>query len=91
MNIVFALENIKNFHHSNKLREAVETFIATQCINKHEIKVMNEAFKAIDINGDGKISKEELLVYYSKYFPDENAEVDVDSIMKEVDTYNNGY
>ena len=90
-NMISVFTNLKSFFNSNKLRDAVQTFIATQCISAHDTKKLTEAFKAIDTNGDGKLSKEELLSHYIKAIGYENAEEEVDKIMSSVDTDNNGF
>jgi calcium-dependent protein kinase len=90
-NLVSAFQNLRGFRNSNKLRDAVQTFIATQCISVHDSKTLKEVFKTIDTNGDGKLSKEELLMHYKKVMGDDHAEEEVTQIMKEVDTDNNGY
>ncbi|OMJ70954.1 hypothetical protein SteCoe_30949 [Stentor coeruleus] len=90
-NLVSAFQNLRGFRNSNKLRDAVQTFIATQCISAHDSKALKEVFKTIDTNGDGKLSKEELLSHYKKVMGDDHAEEEVSQIMKEVDTDNNGY
>ena len=89
--IVNAFENLRNFHKCNKLRDAVQTFIATQCISAQEGRELTEAFKMIDTNGDGKLSREELLEHYKTVMLSSSPEKEVDTIMKEVDTDENGY
>lgn len=90
-NLVYAFQNLKDFRNSNKLRDAIQTFIATQCISAHDSKILKEVFKTIDTNGDGKLSKEELLIHYKKVMGDMHAEEEVNHIMNEVDTDNNGF
>lgn len=89
--IKLAMENLKNFHSSNKLRDAVRTFITTQCLSSQDTKQLREVFRAIDINDDGKLSKEELLKHYEKCMGSEHAHEEVEKIMSEVDTDNNGF
>ena len=89
--MISVFKNLKNFSNSNKLRDAVHTFIATQCISAHDTKKLTEVFKTIDINGDGKISKEELLTHYIKIMGYENAEEEVTKIMSILDTNKSGF
>lgn len=86
-----ALNNLRNFHNTNKLRDAVHTFIATQCLSAQDTKELREVFRAIDINGDGKLSKEELLNHYNHYMGSEHAQEEVSKIMSQVDSDNNGF
>lgn len=45
----------------------------------------------MDVNGDGKLSREELLEAYSKEFSIEEADEKVENIMKLVDIDNSGF
>lgn len=44
----------------------------------------------LDLNGDGKLSREELIAGYSKILPMESAVKEVDKIMKVIDKNDNG-
>ncbi|CAG9314706.1 unnamed protein product [Blepharisma stoltei] len=85
------LSNLRNFHASSKLRDAVHTFIATQCMAPQDTKGLKEIFLIIDKNGDGKLSKEDLIDQYTEILGAEEAGREVAKIMKEVDTDKNGF
>jgi calcium-dependent protein kinase len=55
-----ALQNMKNFKSSSKLQQATYAFIASQLISKEEKVQIDKIFKAMDDNGDGKLSKKEI-------------------------------
>jgi calcium-dependent protein kinase len=57
--------------------------------SSEEIKNIKKAFKELDVNQDGAISKEELLVGYKKLYGAEAEEM-VERIFKEVDVNNDG-
>ncbi len=63
-----ALSNLKNFRADQKLKQATFAFIASQLLTKNEKENLAKIFKAIDKNGDGKLSKEEILDGYDKFF-----------------------
>ena len=86
-----ALSKLQSFHSTNKLRDAVHTFITTQCVSLKETRILREVFKTIDKNGDGKLSIEELIEQYSQTMTVEEATKESERIMKEVDTDNNGF
>lgn len=86
-----ALGGLSNFQQSSKLRDAVNTFITTQCVSVADTKELRKVFKAMDTNGDGKLSREELLDYYSKEMGQEQANEEVNRIMTQVDTDNSGF
>eukprot|EP00828_Plagiopyla_frontata_P002481 TRINITY_DN10391_c0_g2_i1.p1 TRINITY_DN10391_c0_g2~~TRINITY_DN10391_c0_g2_i1.p1 ORF type:complete len:107 (+),score=17.15 TRINITY_DN10391_c0_g2_i1:185-505(+) len=58
--------NLAKFTSFNKLRTAIYTFIATQILTNQEIVELTEAFKKIDLDGDGTLSKSELIQGYEK-------------------------
>ena len=86
-----ALSNLKNFRFASLLRDAVNTYITTQYISASDTKQLREVFRAMDKNGDGKLSKEELLEEYTRIMGEEDALEEVERIMKEVDSDYNGF
>jgi calcium-dependent protein kinase len=59
-----ALSNLKTFRADQKLKQATFAFIASQLLTKNEKENLAKIFKAIDKNGDGKLSKEEIFDGY---------------------------
>jgi len=47
-------------------------------------------FQLLDLNGDGKLSREELITGYQKILGLENAEIEVEAILNAVDNNNSG-
>lgn len=86
-----ALKNLKNFRSTSILRDAVNTFITTQFISASDTKDLREVFRKMDKNGDGKLSREELLEEYTKIMEESEAQAEVERIMHEVDSDNNGF
>ena len=85
-----SLERLSSFHISQKLQNAVLTFIGSQLCHDQDMQEIAELFRALDKNGDGKISKDELLqVYQAKDFSILCA--NPEKIMKEVDSNNSGF
>ena len=78
-------QNLQEFNSRNKLHGAITAFISSQVISNRDTKHIREAFKALDINSDGKISKDELAQGLA-----ENPEL-VLQIMHKVDTDQNGF
>lgn len=86
-----SLANLSIFDSQNKIKDAVRTFIASQLISSEETKQAKEIFRALDENGDGKLSKQELIVGYSAIIGEVEAVNTVEKIMSHVDTDNNGF
>ena len=86
-----SLDSLKGFRVEQKLQHAVLTFIASQLINKEESKKLSETFRNIDKNGDGKLSREELLEAYKMTMGKEAALEEVEHIMKTVDVNGSGF
>jgi len=85
-----ALSNLRGFRAEEKLKQAALTFIVSQLVNKEEMDQMEKAFKALDKNKDGKLSKEEILEGYQEYFGKPIDEDEVNNMMKMVDTDGSG-
>jgi calcium-dependent protein kinase len=79
------LENLKNFNTKAKLKEAVHIFIASQIASYDDLKFFKDCFVKIDLDGDGKLNKEELVEEYCKNMPREQAEALAQSIVLKLD------
>lgn len=84
-----ALHNLKEFRAEKKLQQAAITFIVSQLASKEEMDELQKAFKALDINKSGVLSREELLIGYKELMGD-LAEAEVDRIMALADTDKSG-
>ena len=85
------MTNLKAFRTEVKLQHAVLTFISSQLISREEAKKLAEHFKALDKNGDGKLSREELLEAYKNTMGYDAALEEVEKIMQQVDSNNSGF
>ena len=77
------------FHRKSKLHDAITAFISSQIITTQETKELRSLFKSLDINGDGKLSKEELVSGFS--VGDESQVEFISEIMAQVDLDKNGF
>lgn len=84
------LDNLRNFSGSSKLKQAALAFIASHLTKDEEKRDLDKIFKEIDINGDGNLSKEEVLLGYEKHFGVETTEEQVDEMFAKIDLDGNG-
>jgi len=85
---ISALQNLKQFRAERKLQEATWVFLVSYLSSREERSQLLQTFQMLDTNGDGKLSREELIAGYQKIMGLSSAEAEVDAIMKAVD--NNG-
>jgi calcium-dependent protein kinase len=71
------------------MQQAAITFIVSQLAGKEEMQELSKAFKQLDKNSDGKLSREELIEGYRDILGD-LAEDEVDRIMKFADADGSG-
>jgi calcium-dependent protein kinase len=88
---ISALSNLKNFRADQKLKQATFAFIASQLLTKSEKENLGKIFKAIDVNGDGKLSKDEILEGYTKFFGKTMEREDILKMFDSVDIDKSGF
>ncbi len=87
------LKNLADFSTRNKLKQAILTFIVTQMTSTAEKDELQRTFQSLDKDGNGVLTKEELIEGYRKVFADkkEQADIEVARIIEEVDINHSGY
>jgi calcium-dependent protein kinase len=63
-----ALNNLISFHSHAVIKAATLTYIGSQLLGKEEREELARVFRKLDANGDGKLSKEEILTGYQTHF-----------------------
>jgi len=86
-----ALSNLKTFRADQKLKQATFAFIASQLLTKSEKENLAKIFKAIDKNGDGKLSKEEIMEGYDLFFGKNLDKADIEKMFDAVDIDQSGF
>jgi calcium-dependent protein kinase len=84
---VDTLANFKNFHYKTKLQRALYYFMANNLASEEEKQALTKTFKALDTNGDGVLSRDEIKKGYKKTSGITNAELD--ALLKQVDSNEN--
>lgn len=90
-NDTLALKNISNFRTKQKLQQVVLVYIANNALSKERLSEMSQTFQHLDKDGDGKISKEELIEAYLQFMSQAKAIKEVEAIMQSIDTNNSGF
>jgi len=88
------INNLKSYKIDYKLQEAAIAIIVHNLPHSDEIKELEQAFRKIDVNKDGKLTKEELFNGFSNIFPDktkEENETEIGRIFQNIDADKNGY
>lgn len=85
-----AIQNLKKFNANTKMQQAALKFITTQLVSKQEQEELMKVFQALDKNGDGKLTKEELLQGYSQTMDVATAQEEMKKVMELADTDLNG-
>lgn len=75
-----ALNNLKSFRADQKLKQATFAYMSSQLINKNEKEYLSKVFRALDKNGDGRLSKQEILDGWSNEFGKPISKDEVDKI-----------
>ena len=86
-----ALANLKTFRADQKLKQATFTYIASQLLSKSEKDQMSKIFKQLDANGDGKLSRDEIMNGYEEYFGKAMSAEDVEKMFMSADTDHSGF
>lgn len=85
------LKNMKNFDAGEKFQQATIAYIVHFLFPSDEIEELKKVFKAIDKNGDGRITYDELTKCFEKVFGKEILTVELNRIIEEVDGDANGF
>lgn len=84
-----SLDNMKRFKRNRKFEQATISFIINQLISKDERNELQKQFQEWDVNGDGVLSKEEIVEGYKKTYGTVDLD-EIDNMIKSVDLDGNG-
>lgn len=85
-----SLSNMAKFHANSKLKQATLAFIASQLLLIEEKEVIDEVFRALDTNSDGKLTPDEIKSGYKEFYDKELTDEEVHDIVKRVNFRGNG-
>ncbi|KAM3135846.1 hypothetical protein pb186bvf_012099 [Paramecium bursaria] len=89
------LKNLTEFRAKSKIKQALLTFMASQMISQKEVEQLQRMFRALDENGDGTLSRDELITAFQKKINDqdkivENMETRINNIIDQIDINQSG-
>lgn len=85
-----AFSNLQSFRADQKLAQATYIFIVSYLTTKEEKESLMQLFRTLDKNGDGYLSKEELIEGYTKIYGERQAREMTAHLMATVDTNRSG-
>ena len=89
-NVQTSLTHLGVFAPQEQLRNLFFSYIAVNFSTKEELRSMEEAFRALDKDGDGKLTRDELFQALVKAVPHYTALAFTDEIMRRVDLSKTG-
>lgn len=92
LNLKTTFAQLAGYRKGFKLQQAAIAFIVHNMPPTEEIRNITATFRHIDENGDGRITKNELVKGFKLYNPSiSDPEAEVENIFSTIDTDNNGY
>lgn len=85
-----SLAGLKSFNASFKLKQCVCCLIASQLLPKEDRDEINQVFRAIDLDCDGKLTAENFKLSYKSNFGVDLSDEDVQAIFQEVNYSGSG-
>ena len=85
------ISNIKTFRAEKKLQQAALAFIVHNLAKREDVRELKNVFLAFDLNGDGRLTKDELIQGMTQVMTKGEAIEDVERIMSTIDVDKNGY
>lgn len=84
-------ENLRKFQTNQKLQQACVKYIVHNMLKKDEIEEYRKIFSKFDLNGDGRLSKEELIAGFSLTMSPAEAKMEVERLISDIDGDKNNF
>lgn len=84
------LLRLRKFRSSQKLKQAILAFIVSQSSSENENSSILETFKALDSDGDGILSKEDINQGFKKFTDEKTAKQEAERVFEILDFDKNG-
>jgi calcium-dependent protein kinase len=83
------LNDLQSFKIKQKMQQAALTYMANHLVSESELKTLNNVFKQLDVDNNGKLSKQELLEGY-KDIDGKMSIADLEKLFEAADADNSG-
>jgi calcium-dependent protein kinase len=90
MTLEDAMQSLKTFHAGSRLKQAMHTFFIKNLLTDNEIHTLEQQFKGFDKNGNGKLSRDELIAGFREVKGIDFNEKEIDQLIKNVDLNGSG-
>ena len=85
------VQRMMRFKGECQLKDALFTFICNHMLTEEDIKALREAFIALDRNGDGKLSREELIAGMQGSTPFGVSDLSINMLFDHIDKDHSGF
>lgn len=85
-----ALVSLKAFHSGSRLKQAVHSFFVKNLLTEKELQTLEHQFKAFDKNGNGLLTRDELITGFREIKGIDFNEKEIDKLIKKVDLNGSG-
>ena len=82
--------NLASFSAQQKLKQATYTFIVSQLLTKDEKEKVDSIFRAMDVDCDGKLSRDEIKASWNEHFGQDLGNKELETIFQQVDSDESG-
>lgn len=82
--------NLASFSAQQKLKQATYTFIVSQLLTKDEKESVDSIFRAMDVDCDGKLSRDEIKHSWNEHFGQDLGKEELETIFLQVDSDESG-
>lgn len=84
-----AIDSLKEFKVNQKMQQATLTYIVTHMVTSEDTEALDEIFKQLDTDNNGKLSLDELKQGCEQVYP-EMTEAQITKLLKKIDLNQNG-
>ena len=85
------IKNLRNYSARLKLQQSTLAYIVHNLVHKEDCEYLRQVFIAFDDNGDGKLTKDELIKGLNILLSKEEAEKEVNRLIEIIDVDGNGF